>query len=53
MTKEQLEAATQRIAHEWYKGLGIEFAGVELGDCLAYDLLTVLGRIWLQELGNA
>jgi len=53
MIKKQLEAATQRIAREWYKDLGIEYAGVELGDCMAYDLLTVLGRVWLQELGNA
>lgn len=52
MSKEEIENATQRIAREWFAGLGLEYAGVKLGDCMVYDLLTVLGRIWLPVVGN-
>lgn len=43
--KAQLEAANWQLAHTWHDGLGLAFAGVDLGDALTYAMLTVVGRI--------
>ena len=47
MDKTEAEAANQHLARTWYDGLELTFAGVDLGDCLQYSLLSVVGRIWL------
>lgn len=52
MTQAQMQAANWRAAHEWHAGLGLEYAGVNLGDCLTYSVLTVLGRIALDHLAR-
>ena len=46
---DDLETAHSRIAHEWYAGLGLEYAGVDLGDCITYDVLRVIGRLLVRD----
>lgn len=50
MTKDQIETATWGLAHEWHTGLGLEWAGIELGDLVTYSILTVINRLMLQHL---
>ena len=52
MDKTQAEAANMRIAAEWADGLGLEYAGVSLADCVAYNVLSTLGRIALGALAE-
>jgi len=47
------EAITWRLSHSWYDGLGLEYSGVGLGDCMEYNLLTVLNRLMLQHQAQA
>ena len=49
MTKAELEAANWQLAHEWADGLGLDFAGVSLGDLAVYSFLSVIGRIQLVD----
>ena len=49
--KQHTEAANWQIAHNWHTGLGLTYAGVNLGDVLTYDTLNVLGRIWKMQTG--
>lgn len=49
--KQYIEAANWQIAHNWHTGLGLTYAGVDLGDVLTYDMLNVLGRIWKIQTG--
>lgn len=44
------EAANWRAAHEWHAGLDLTYAGVDLGECMTYGVLTVIGRQWKQLL---
>ena len=44
MTKEEGQAINWKIATEWFAGLGLEYAGVPLGDLMMYDLLRVVGN---------
>ena len=44
MTKEEGQAINWKIANEWHVGLGLEYAGVPLGDLMMYDLLRVVGN---------
>ena len=53
MDKSQAEAANMRIAATWADGLGLEYAGVSLADCVAYNVLSTLGRIALGEIEQA
>ena len=48
-----LQAAQWAIAHEWHSGLGLEYAGVDLGEALTYTLLTVVGRLLKRDTENA
>lgn len=41
--------ASERIAREWYRGRGIEYAGVDLGKCIEYDTLQIVNRILLEQ----
>jgi len=47
------EVITWRLSHSWYDGLGLEYSGVALGDCMEYNLLTVLNRLMLQYQAQA
>lgn len=47
---QRIEAANWRIAHEWAADLEIEYAGVDFGEVMAYDVLRVLGRLWRRHL---
>lgn len=49
---DDLETAHSRIAHEWYEGLGLEYAGVDLGDGMTYDVLRVIGRLLVRDRNN-
>ena len=44
-----MEQANWQVAHTWAEGLGLEYAGVDLGDLTVYSLLTTLGRIEMTE----
>ena len=52
-TQAEAQADNWQAANTWYEGLGLEYVGVQLGDCLAYSVLTVLGRIALAHLAEA
>jgi len=49
--KQHTEEANWQMAHGWHAGLGLDYAGVNLGDALTYDALMVLGRIWKIQAG--
>lgn len=42
-----------KLAHTWYEGLGLEYAGVNLGDCMVYDVMRVLGQLHREEVQKA
>lgn len=48
--KAAAEAANWTIAQTWADGLGLEYAGVALGDVVVYPLISTLNRIALEEL---
>ena len=47
--KAQLEIQNWQLAHSWAEGLGLEFAGIDLGDLTIDSLLSVLGRIQINS----
>lgn len=50
LTKPAAERANWRLAHTWADNLSLEYAGVDLADCVTYNVLSVLGGIALQHL---
>lgn len=44
------ERANWTLAHTWADNLSLEYAGVDLADCVTYNVLTVLGGIALDHL---
>lgn len=46
--RDDFEIAQWVVAHSWYEGLGLELGGVDLGDCMTYDVLRVLGHLTRQ-----
>ena len=45
-----LQQETYRVAKTWYKGLGLDYLGVDLGQCLEYNVLNSVNTItrgWL------
>ena len=50
MNKDEIESQNWQLAHEWHAGLGMVYKGVDLGDCLTYEVLRVLGAVWKNEL---
>ena len=49
VAEEDMDMAHSRIAHEWYTGLALEYAGVDLGDVMTYDVLRVIGRLLVRD----
>lgn len=49
MSKQEMEQANWQIAHTWAEGLGLEYAGIDLGDLTVYSLLSILGRVEMNE----
>ena len=47
--KEMAEQANWKFTHEWYTGLDLNVEGVPLADAIEYDLLALLGRVYLAE----
>ena len=47
--KDSAELSNQEIARTWHAGIDLTFAGVNLADCMTYDVLSVLGRAWLSD----
>ena len=47
--KAMAEQANWKFAHEWYTGLDLTVEGVPLADAIEYDLLALLGRVYLAE----
>ena len=47
--KNSAEAANQTIARAWWADIDLTFDGADLGDCIAYDVLSTLGRAWLND----
>ena len=46
-----LKAAEERnqwFATHWHDGIPLEILGVDIADALKYNMLDVLGRLWLQ-----
>ncbi len=41
--------ASEKIAREWYSERGIEYAGVDIGKCIEYDVLQIVNRILLEQ----
>ena len=41
--------ASEKIAREWYSGRGIEYARVDIGKCIEYDVLQIVNRILLEQ----
>ena len=41
--------ASEKIAREWYGGRRIEYAGVDIGKCIEYDVLQIVNRILLEQ----
>jgi len=39
----------ERIAREWYLGLGLTYEGVDFGECMVYDALQVANRLILES----
>lgn len=50
LTKAAAERANWKLAHSWADNLSLEFAGVDLVDCMEYNVLSVLGGIALDYL---
>lgn len=50
ISKADAEAANWSIVKHWADGLGLEYVGVSLADCVAYNMLSTLGRIALTDL---
>lgn len=50
ITKADAERANWLLAHTWADNLSLEYAGVDLADCLTYNVLTVLGGVALEHL---
>lgn len=50
--KAAAELAHWQFAHEWYKGLGLEVIGIEIGDALTYDILAMTGRAYFAVIAN-
>ena len=46
--KKTVEAQNWQLAHEWSEGLDLTHEGVDLADVLAYDVLKITGKLWLQ-----
>ena len=40
---------SETIARLWHEGRGIEYEGVNLGECMEYDVLQIINRILIQE----
>ena len=38
------------IAKEWWRGREIIYEGVELGECMAYDVLQIVNRFEINSL---
>ena len=51
--REAAELANWKFSHEWYVGLELIHAGVNIGAILTYDVLQLTGKIWKQELEKA
>lgn len=47
--KNAAEIANQTIARVWYDGIDLTLNGIDLADCITYDVLNVLGRAWLTD----
>jgi len=43
---------SETIARLWHKDRGIEYEGVDLGECMEYDVLQIVNRIIVQEEKN-
>ena len=48
--KQNAERANWSLAHTWHVGMGLQHAGVDLGDAMTYSVLMVLGRVWLAHI---
>ena len=53
MTKAEIEMANWYLAHNWHEHIGLDFAGVSLGDAATYSFLSVIGRIQLSTAEQA
>ncbi len=47
--KATAEISNQAIARAWYADVDLTFNGVDMADCMVYDVLNVLGRAWLND----
>ena len=47
--KAAAEVANQAIARAWWNGIDLTFSGIDLADCITYDVLSVLGNAWLMD----
>ncbi len=44
------EQRNWQAAHEWHHGLALIQHGVDIGECMTYDVLRVLGRLTQEEI---
>lgn len=51
--KQRIESANRELAETWADGVDVVVLGVPLDDAIQYDLLRIVGHIWLtQEAGD-
>jgi len=53
LTQAQAQEFSYRIGNEWHAGLDIEYDGVDIGDAIAYDVMRVLGVIFLRHIDRS
>lgn len=40
------ELMNWEVAHDWHSGVPLVYEGVNIGECMTYDVLRIIGRQW-------
>lgn len=46
----EMQRTIYNFVSQWYEGLGLEYEGASLGECLKYNLTQLVNQKVLQEL---